>query len=71
MDIYVVHIDGVNLTVEGEWMGENLPATHYDPEEKKTFEISKITALDSFQDLFNLLSKEQIEDIYEQVYENN
>lgn len=54
---------GVQLSVEYTVDGKYISATHEYPEEHSDITIESISAVDSFMDLQNILSWEQIDEI--------
>jgi hypothetical protein len=61
-------VNGYNLVVEGEWLGNYYPATRETPEEKPEFEITKIWLEDSDTDILDIISQSFLADIYNEIY---
>ena len=67
METKIVNVYGVELHVQGIWDGSYYPATHGLPEEFPDFNITAVFVKDSSVDLYNLLTEEQFEIMYEQI----
>jgi len=63
-------IDGIDLVVQYHFIGSFKPATHLEPEEYMELEIIDVNLTDSEIDIYELLSKKQVETIEAAIWAN-
>lgn len=65
----IVTVDGVDLNIKYVISGKYMPSTRLDPEEYAEIEIYSICVSDSEIDIQELLSKKQMEEVTDAIYE--
>jgi len=63
-----LEVNGYNLEVDGEWLGNFYPATRETPEEREEFEIHAVCLKDSEVNILGIIAQSFLEDIYNEIY---